>query len=38
MDKKRDGWLSREMGGQEEGWVAKKSDVWLCRGMGGICI
>ncbi len=44
MVKKRDGWLRREMGGQEERWVAKKRegllrskkrDGWLRRGMGG---
>jgi hypothetical protein len=26
LAKKRDGWLRREMGGQEERWVAKKRD------------
>jgi hypothetical protein len=31
----RDGWLSRGMGGEAEGWVAKERDGWLSRGMGG---
>jgi hypothetical protein len=33
LAKKRDGWLRREMGEQEERWVAKKSDGWLFRGI-----
>jgi hypothetical protein len=33
--KKRDGWIRRRMGGQEEGWVAKKRDWWLRKGMDG---
>jgi hypothetical protein len=33
--KKRDGWLSRRLGGQEEGWVAKKRDERLRRGIDG---
>jgi hypothetical protein len=37
LAKKGYGWLSREMGGQEEEerWVAKKGDGWLRREMGG---
>jgi hypothetical protein len=31
----RDGWQSRGMGGEAEGWVAKERDGWLSRGMGG---
>jgi hypothetical protein len=33
--KKRDGWLSRGMGGYEVGWVAKKRDGWLRSRMDG---
>ncbi len=35
MAKQGDGWLSREMGGYVEGWVAKYGDGWLSREMGG---
>ncbi len=38
MTIQRDGWLSwlsREMGGYEERWVAKQRVGWLSREMGG---
>ncbi len=33
--KEGDGWLSREMGGNLERWVAKQVDGWLIRETGG---
>ncbi len=35
VDKYRDGWLNRGMGGLVEGWVAKLRDGWISRVMGG---